>query len=339
MAANGISELATKAERQQAKLDIAQAKRQGKTVADDGTITGDIDPTKPYYRGGNVYDLDSLPNPYDAGENATNVDETANTGGLIQGRPWVGVVSVAAPETIEEALPANVLVELESWFDGSDPTAFIPGSPADGDTFTQWTDKSSFAHNANPYGGAVTRATYETNELNSLSVVRFDGNDGLTINPYAGLVNAPALTVFVVSKLAATAGYPKLFGQAQSFDMFYSTDTNSWRFNVAGAGGISSTGADDGAFHIHTVAFDGSQTGNAARFKYRRDKTNNTLTFGIGNVSSTIGSASQLDIGFYSGGPSQFMTGDIAEFLIFTKALTATEIANVENYLSNKWGL
>lgn len=337
MSANGIAQLPTKAERQLAKLSIAQAKRQGKTVADDGTVTGDIDSTKPYYRGGNVYDVTALPNPYDAGENATNVDETANAGGLIQGRPWVGVVGVDAPETIEEALPANVLVELESWFDGSDPTAFIPGNPDDGDTFTQWTDKSSFAHNANPYGGALTRATYETNELNSLSVVRFDGNDGLTINPYAGLVSAPALTVFVVSKLAATAGYPKLFGQAQSFDMFYSTDTNSYRFNVNGAV-VTSTGADDGNFHIHTVAFDGSQGTDATRFKYRRDKTDNSLTYSSG-VLATIGTTSQLDIGFYAGGPSQFMTGDIAEFLIFTKALTATEISNVENYLSTKWGI
>jgi hypothetical protein len=142
-----------------------------------------------------------------------------------------------------------------------------------------------------------------------------------------------------VAKLSATAGYPKLFGQAQSFDMFYSTDTNSWRFNVAGAGPITSTGANDGAFHIHTVAFDGSQSTNATRFKYRRDKINNTLNFGITPVGTTIGPTSQLDIGFYSGGPSQFMTGDIAEFLVFTKVLTATEIANVENYLSNKWGL
>jgi hypothetical protein len=337
MAANGISELATKELRQKAKLDIAQAKRQGKTVADDGSITGSVDSTKPYYRGGNVYDITSLPNPYDAADNINNVDETPNTGGLIQGRPWLLTSAIAQPETLAEALPPSVLVELESWYDASDGNYFVPSNPSDGQTFTQWKDKSAFAQNANPYGGAVTRASYETNELNSLSIVRFDGNDGLTINPYPGLVNATGITVFVVSKLTSNTNFPKLFGQAQSFDMFYASDASRWRFNVNGSI-VDSTGANDGAFHIHTVAFDGSQSTNATRFKYRRDKVANSLTFSD-VVPGQIGSTSQLDIGFYDIDTSQFMTGDIAELLIFTKALTNIQIANVENYLSTKWDL
>ena len=49
MAANGISTMANKQLKQEAKLAIAEAKRQGKVVAVDGTITGAVDPTKPYY--------------------------------------------------------------------------------------------------------------------------------------------------------------------------------------------------------------------------------------------------------------------------------------------------
>ena len=338
MSANGISTLTYKRQRQEAKLDIAEAKRQGKVVAANGTISGSVDSTKPYYRSNNVYDIATLPNPYDVGENTINVDETPNTGGLLLGRPWIGVASLAAPETIEESVPAATLLELESWYDASDSESFTPNSPADGATFTQWADKSAFAHNANPHGGATTRPTVQTNELNAYSVVRFDGvNDGLTINPYTGLVNAAAVTVFAVAKLTATAGFPKLFGQAQSFDMFYSADTNSWRFNIFGQS-ATSTGANDNAWHIHTVAFDGSQATNAAKFRYRRDKTANTLSFS-GAVPTQIGPTSQLDIGFYDLGTTQFMQGDLAEFLIFTKVLTDVEIANVENYLSNKWGL
>jgi hypothetical protein len=336
MAANGISTLATKQARQESKLDIAEAKRQGKVVAKNGTISGSVDSTKSYYRSNNVYDITSLPNPYDVGENTTNSDETPNTGGLLLGRPWVAIAAVAVPETIEESVPTATLLELESWYDASDGSSFTPGSPADGATFTQWSDKSAFAHNANPHGGATTRPTVQTNELNGYPVVRFDGvNDGLTINPYTGLVNAAAITVFAVAKLTATAGSPKLFGQAQSFDMFYAG--GSWEFNVNGVD-VVSTGANDAAWHIHTVAFDGSQASNATRFRYRRDKTANTLIFSSA-VPTQIGSTSQLDIGFYDLGETQFMQGDLAEFLVFTKALTDVEIANVENYLSNKWGL
>ncbi len=80
MAANGISELATKEARQTAKLDIAEAKRQGKTVAIDGTITGSLDSTKPYYRSGNVYDITALPTQY----NSNSITDNSNIqGGVI----------------------------------------------------------------------------------------------------------------------------------------------------------------------------------------------------------------------------------------------------------------
>lgn len=85
MAANGISTLATKEARQTAKLEIAEAKRQGKVVARDGTITGSIDATKPYYRAANTLDTTLLPTLY----SGNTVVNNANTGGVVAGRPWV----------------------------------------------------------------------------------------------------------------------------------------------------------------------------------------------------------------------------------------------------------
>lgn len=65
MAANGISELATKELRQKAKLDLAAAKRE------------------------DTYDLTQLPTVYAVDDNDTNdVVDNPNVDGLIQGRPW-----------------------------------------------------------------------------------------------------------------------------------------------------------------------------------------------------------------------------------------------------------
>jgi hypothetical protein len=89
MALNGISTSTYKADRQSAKLVIAKAKREGKTVADNGTVTGSIDTTKPYYRDRNVLDITQLPTVYTAGDNDTNdVTDNPNVGGLVYGRPW-----------------------------------------------------------------------------------------------------------------------------------------------------------------------------------------------------------------------------------------------------------
>jgi hypothetical protein len=48
MSLNGISTLSTKQAKQTAKLSKSEAKRQGKIVAGDGTVTGSTDNTKLY---------------------------------------------------------------------------------------------------------------------------------------------------------------------------------------------------------------------------------------------------------------------------------------------------
>jgi hypothetical protein len=328
IAGDGSDPVATKAARQVAKLNIAQAKRQGKVVADDGSISGDADSSKTYYRNNNVYELDALSLAYGTVEDADP---------LLTARPWTTVVALTTPISLEEALPSTVLLELESWYDASDGESFTPGSPTDGQTFTQWADKSAFAHNANPIGGATTRASYQTNEQNTLSVVRFDGNDGLSINPYASLASAPALTVFAVMKMTATTGNPRVWTTNSGATEFY-YDSTAGKFVVEAAGGVgTSTVVNAAGFHIHSFAFDGTQTTNAASLKYRYDKTDITLSF-TGTVGDTM-SADNTTLYIGNANGSNFFTGDIAEFLIFTKTLTATQTQNVENYLSTKWGL
>lgn len=101
MALNGISTLSTKQARQAAKLAQAEAKRQGKTVAKDGTITGSTDSTKPYYRAARILDKTLLPSVY----TNTTVTPQSHSSGLIDGRPWVEVppiptYSIAATRSV-----------------------------------------------------------------------------------------------------------------------------------------------------------------------------------------------------------------------------------------------
>lgn len=88
MSKNGIAWLSTKEAKQKAKLDLAQAKRQGKTISEgSGTysISGAIDPTKNYYRENNSFDINKLPTQYvDDG-----VFDNPNPDGLLPARPWV----------------------------------------------------------------------------------------------------------------------------------------------------------------------------------------------------------------------------------------------------------
>ena len=100
MAANGISRLSTKQLKQEGKLAIATAKRQGKVVARDGTISGSTDATKNYYRAANTLDTALLPTKY----NGNGITDNANTGGLVNGRPWTDAPVTSYVGTIDSSV-------------------------------------------------------------------------------------------------------------------------------------------------------------------------------------------------------------------------------------------
>ena len=88
MAANGISTQTLKRTRQDQKLALALAKREGKTVAADGTISGATDTDAPSYRVRNTLTVSQLPTRYHASDNTGALVDNANSGGLVTGRPW-----------------------------------------------------------------------------------------------------------------------------------------------------------------------------------------------------------------------------------------------------------
>lgn len=110
MSANGISTLSTKAARQVAKLDLAQTKRQA---------AGDI--TKVYYRENNTYDINSLPTKY----SGNAIVDNANTGGLLQGRPWLNVAGITFAANIWRTDYEGYFADTPSFFD----TAALKASP------------------------------------------------------------------------------------------------------------------------------------------------------------------------------------------------------------------
>lgn len=77
MGANGISTLATKRERQDAKLALA---------GEDRAAVNEIQPGR---YADTTADATQLPTRYAVGDNDTNhVVDNPNVGGLKQGRPW-----------------------------------------------------------------------------------------------------------------------------------------------------------------------------------------------------------------------------------------------------------
>ena len=301
---------------------IAEAKRQGLAAGDTAAT---------YYRNANVYDKTLVPNPYEG--NDYNVDDDENTGALVPKRPW-DVGSIAAPLSIEDAVQGESIADLQIWYDAAD-TATIKPNAMDEGQITQWTDKSRFAHNANPDGGSA-KPTYEdtdTSNTNGYGYIEFDGvDDRLTINPFTQLAGATGWTMFVVAQ--KTDG-------AELTGVLTRTDYGDLRIELAATGsGVTVTTAgqtvvyanqSDTNWNAWTLVYEASQP---AVFR----KNGGTLTPGSSPNQDATLNASNNEM-YIGGSASDVWPGNIAEVIMFSRTLTPTEYANVENYLTTKWGI
>jgi len=254
----------------------------------------------------------------------------------IEGRPWYDTAAlVSTPLT----LVTGAAQSLQIWFDGADITQFQPTNPSDGDGITQWNDKSNFAHNANPEGSPANavRPTYQTAEQNSLSVVEFDGtNDCLSINPVAWVRGLQNFTFFVVAKYDGT-GSTRFLSTTDTDDIVIKNTGTEITVGMAGATAVTSSLALNTGYHIHTLVFDGTASGDSNRLKYRYDGTQKSLTF-TGTVGTAIDNAvDKFLIGCGDG--TGFFDGQIAEVIAFQQTLDGTDLGDIESYLTSRWGL
>ena len=318
----------TKQQRQTRKLEIAQLKRRGGPDADTGAN---------FYRTNNTYDITSLPDTYNA--NVPGVDDNPNTGGLIQKRPWVAVGAIAAPTSIQESVDGGSITDLEIWYDGADTDSIVPTGIADEANINQWNDKSGLAHNLNFSGGA-NKATYESSDAqNGYGYVQFDDGDLMSINPLASLSGATAFTVFVIARstdLATNA--TQILTSTENAELSIQIDTNGTaRFKVGASAATTASGTVQvNEWNIYTLVYSGTSN-IVGRVNDGKLPSQTIVSAGAVAGPATMGASTYLYVGGDNTGGT--FIGDVGEVIIFRKALSSIEYANVENYLATKWGI
>ena len=207
-------------------------------------------------------------------------------------------------------------------------------SLGDGCSVSEWADRSVNGNNATQ-GTSDKQPTYVMNGLNGLPVVRFDGSNDFLITENVSLGNS--ISVFAVVKAE-----DKMSG-----------DPHDWKYNQ----GIV-TQYKDGRYilDINSTAT-GFQFYDGSWIKAYADATNwqlygaireygltNRLYINGAKVASqstsvgTPGSTNPIKIGF-SGDYSRYLKGDIAEILVYSRALSDSEREMVETYLKAKYDI
>ncbi|MBI4027689.1 MAG: HYR domain-containing protein, partial [Verrucomicrobia bacterium] len=192
---------------------------------------------------------------------------------------------------------------------------------------SQWRDASNNGNHA-VQSAAAQQPTRVDNAVNNKPVVRFDGNDVLRTNPFSSVISQPD-TIFVVVKSSAAQSY--VFdgltngGNRQAFGRSLCTGTGE---NCLYAGSfITYQEASPSQYNLFSLTLNGANSSI-----YRN---------GVLQVTGNVGNNSLdgLTLGKVNDGQGDlaFLNGDIAEIIVYERALPGTERRTVESYLSSKY--
>jgi len=189
-----------------------------------------------------------------------------------------------------------------------------------GGVISTWED-SSFYTDSDHDATASGDPTVVTGELNGLPVVRFDGNDYMTISH-----EYTTGTAFVIAKYDDTT--------FQSFDGLYGAATGFGASEqyLGGISGQTIWANETGGGFQDSKYFNGTSSNQAL--------TNPTAFHLYSGVDSTPNSFTSWSVGTDRGfGSGRAWVGDIAEVIVYEEALSDFDRRGVEMYLNDKWDL
>lgn len=243
----------------------------------------------------------------------------------------------------------NQIPGLNLWYDASVSNSLYiqtggGAAPTDGQPVEKWIDKQVTGRDANQTSG-TRQPTWQANEQNGYGAILFDGaNDVLTLNPIGSwALSLPGQTTYIVIKANTLTGIPRVTQtNTDGYQFFWDT---YWGVETAGGRAKSINAGNTTNFMYMGQILDGTQTDanitiqNNKRLKFRINGVEQALTFSTNVGTATSGSATGLFVGGDSQPPANPFNGFIAEMMIWTRALTFTEILSVESYLAEKWAI
>ena len=249
----------------------------------------------------------------------------------------------------------NTIPNMRLWLDATRI------NQANNTAVATWADQSGNGYDATQ-GTSAARPTYIASGLNGLPVVRFDGTDDVMSIPSSTstfkFLHSDVSTIFIVAKAGVVTdpntrygflgtnggGNTSVVGININWDDRASQSlNNAIRTGVTNGVGWRTLNTENNYFAANTFGILTVRTDPANATPLERSILNfNGGTDRKNNIeNSTLSTAnSAQDVAIGSGGASAFvLNGDIAEIIVYNRALNTSELAQVHRYLSRKWGI
>jgi hypothetical protein len=217
---------------------------------------------------------------------------------------------------------------IQAWF-AADSGTSCGGACSNGNTLTQWNDKSVNADNLASGASCSTLPTFASSQINGKPAIKFNGSSQC-IQLVSSITLTTASTVFAVIDDVSIAAKGSFFSGASGSLVYWSAPTKE-------------QGADNAA----TVLLgNGTAAADTSWHQINETYNNTTVTFRLGRAtdgsaspSSTLTAVNTIVGANASSGPGEWFNGYIAELIIYNRVLNGTEIGEVEAYLNGRYGL
>jgi len=250
-------------------------------------------------------------------------------GGIVAGSVLVKRARIESAKSLTNKSPIKATEDLAMWFEGSLSDSFANG---------QSVDNTSIDGGWNNIGGInnVSSATVDgtapiyANSINSIPAVKFEGSNALKVG--ASAINSSDYTIIIAEQRESNKadnyflGDPSITGTNQNLLIGYKTDGTIFHSQ----GGSTS----------YTSAINAYSAYSGARIivvTHSSTEGNKTYINGIlaGQLNSSGAKDNIADLANLSIGKNYI--GQIGELAVFKRALSATEITDISDYMSNKW--
>lgn len=212
---------------------------------------------------------------------------------------------------------------------------------ADGDSVSTWLDLSSGNRNATSTGSQ--RPVYKAAQKNGLPALRFKGTTGFSTAGSA--MTAPAATGNAVTAFVVAANRRASLVQ-EAVDVVLASKTSGDPNTLTGFG-FSTYNGFAGTASRRYIA---EAAGNGSSTLIRKNSSSGAVTmaqneYSIGTyvgkgIVNGAGSGSSVRIGSFTGEQNGlYGENDVAEILLYTRAMDSAELLAIESYLSTKYAI
>ncbi len=251
--------------------------------------------------------------------------------GAISAKQMINNTRILSAQSKTRSSPVNSIPNSLIWLESSLEESFNANESEDGSGLSSWQDvKSSSTFKKNNGVSSSERPKYSSNNINGIHAVKFSGSDDSYFTIDGSELNNSNYTIIVLEKRQG-AGENYFLTSAGSS----TSDNEMLKLGYSASGTvIHSQGA--GNNYTSSVSSYDSSDQQPKIFTFVQSATEGKKTYINGFLAaqdSDIGNLANIgDLHLGNG-----YTGEIGEFMMFSRALKKEEIISIGQYLVQKW--